>query len=156
MPDEAKRTARLMLETLPSLMQAIASEMRRCDHPMPMPHFRALMTLSHGPFTLSELAEHQRVSLPTMSNTVTVLVNNGWAERVADAGDRRKADVVMTAEGIRALREMETRIEDVIVGALKKLPPSDLRSLSGAFGIMQRAFPTRRAIDEQSAEAAEL
>jgi DNA-binding MarR family transcriptional regulator len=148
MPDEAKRTARLMLETLPSLMQSIASEMRRCDHPMPMPHFRALMTLSQGPFTLSELAEHQRVSLPTMSNTVTVLVNNGWAERVADAGDRRKADVVMTAEGIRALREMESRIENVIAGSLAKLDGSELGNLTDALGVLQRAFATRDVVEE--------
>ena len=36
-----------------------------------------------------------------MSNTVTVLVNNGWAERVADTDDRRKADVHHDRRGYR-------------------------------------------------------
>ncbi len=57
-------------------------------------------------------------------------VGDGWAERVADTEDRRKAALVMADEGIRALQEMESRIEDVIAEALAKVDRSELGSLT--------------------------
>ena len=73
-------------------MQSIMFELRRGDGPMPMPHFRALVVLAQaGPCMLTELAERQRVSPPTMSNTVSVLVRARMGRALSDEHDRRRA-----------------------------------------------------------------
>jgi DNA-binding MarR family transcriptional regulator len=53
----------------------------------------------HGPQTLTELSEHDRVSPASMSQTVNRLTSAGYAERTRDAEDRRKVLFSTTAEG---------------------------------------------------------
>src|SRR5215470_18501576 len=44
----------------------------------------------HGPQTLTELSEHDRVSPASMSQTVNRLTSAGYAVRSRDSDDRRK------------------------------------------------------------------
>src|ERR1700756_4335115 len=44
----------------------------------------------HGPQTLTELSEHDRVSPASMSQTVNRLTSAGYAVRTRDPDDRRK------------------------------------------------------------------
>jgi DNA-binding MarR family transcriptional regulator len=53
----------------------------------------------HGPQTLTELSEHDRVSPASMSQTVNRLTSVGYAVRTRDPGDRRKVLFSATAEG---------------------------------------------------------
>ena len=53
----------------------------------------------HGPQTLTELSEHDRVSPASMSQTVNRLTSAGYAVRTRDPGDRRKVLFTATAEG---------------------------------------------------------
>jgi DNA-binding MarR family transcriptional regulator len=53
----------------------------------------------HGPQTLTELSEHDRVSPASMSQTVNRLTTAGYAVRTRDPGDRRKVLFSTTAEG---------------------------------------------------------
>ncbi len=53
----------------------------------------------HGPRTLTELSEHDRVSPASMSQTVNRLTSAGYAVRTRDADDRRKVLFSATAEG---------------------------------------------------------
>jgi DNA-binding MarR family transcriptional regulator len=53
----------------------------------------------HGPQTLTELSEHNRVSPASMSQTVNRLTSAGYAVRTRDPGDRRKVLFSATAEG---------------------------------------------------------
>ena len=53
----------------------------------------------HGPQTLTELSEHDRVSPASMSQTVNRLTSAGYAVRTRDPGDRRKVLFSATAEG---------------------------------------------------------
>lgn len=126
---DARTTARLMLETLPMLMQSFSAELRAMDHPVPMPHFRVLKVLQHGTLTTSELAHRCKVSLPTMSNTVTVLANNGWVERTADPSDRRKADLEITDAGRDLLKRMEGHLVDLLAIRFQGLSQAELDTL---------------------------
>jgi DNA-binding MarR family transcriptional regulator len=155
MADHARRTARLMMETLPTVMHAVSAEMRRRAHPIAMSHFRALMNLSRGPSTLSDLARRLKVSVPTMSATVTILVNNGWAQRVADAGDRRKAAVSITDEGRAVLDEAKRNMERILTDTLAPLDAEKLDALGEGLQIMRDAFAARQAADSAPACAAE-
>ena len=53
----------------------------------------------HGPQTLTELSEHDRVSPASMSQTVNRLTSAGYAVRACDPDDRRKVLFCATAEG---------------------------------------------------------
>jgi DNA-binding MarR family transcriptional regulator len=53
----------------------------------------------HGPQTLTELSEHDRVSPASMSQTVNRLTSAGYAVRARDPGDGRKVLFVATAAG---------------------------------------------------------
>lgn len=53
----------------------------------------------HGPQTLTELSEHDRVSPASMSQTVNRLASAGYAVRTRDPGDGRKVLFSATAEG---------------------------------------------------------
>lgn len=127
-----------MLETLPALFQAMAAEMRSVDHPMPMPHFRVLKMLEKGSLTVGELAQTSRVSAPTMSNTITVLANNGWVDRVADPEDRRKAYLQITESGRALVREMEGHVTDLLAARFSELPAEDLTALDAGFDVLRR------------------
>src|SRR6202453_508415 len=53
----------------------------------------------HGPLTLTELREHDRVSPASMSQTVNRLTSAGYAVRTRDPDDRRKVLFSATADG---------------------------------------------------------
>jgi DNA-binding MarR family transcriptional regulator len=53
----------------------------------------------HGPQTLTELSEHNRVSPASMSQIVNRLTSAGYAVRTRDPGDRRKVLLSTTTEG---------------------------------------------------------
>jgi DNA-binding MarR family transcriptional regulator len=53
----------------------------------------------HGPQTLTELSEHDRVSPASMSQTVNRLTSAGYAVRTRDPVDGRKVLFSATAEG---------------------------------------------------------
>jgi DNA-binding MarR family transcriptional regulator len=53
----------------------------------------------HGPQTLTELSEHDRVSPASMSQTVNRLTSAGYAVRTRAPGDGRKVLFSATAEG---------------------------------------------------------
>jgi DNA-binding MarR family transcriptional regulator len=53
----------------------------------------------HGPQTLTELSEHDRVSPASMSQTVNRLTSAGYAVRTRDPDDHRKVRFSATGEG---------------------------------------------------------
>jgi predicted glycosyltransferase len=74
MTDKTALTARRIMEVVPMVMRTLALEMR-CVGPLGVPaHGRLLVILAEGPHNLSELAEKQAASLPTMSNSSSTLV----------------------------------------------------------------------------------
>jgi DNA-binding MarR family transcriptional regulator len=85
----------------------------------------ALAVLSHlhkhGPQTLTELSEHDRVSPASMSQTVNRLTSAGYAVRGPDPGDGRKVLFSATAAGdelARAARAQRNAWLDERLGAL--------------------------------------
>lgn len=62
--------------------------------------FVVLVTLHlHGPHTLTELAERERVSAPSMNRTVNCLEERGLLVREPDGDDRRKSNIRLTEAG---------------------------------------------------------
>lgn len=137
----SRQAAREIIGTIPVITQSIMFELRRGDGFMPMPHFRALVVLGQqGPCMLTELAGFLRVSPPTMSNTVRVLVQRGWAERLSDERDRRRVTLRLTEPGGEALRRAYAEVEDLIAARLSDLSDDELERLRSGVAVMRKAF----------------
>jgi hypothetical protein len=82
-------------------MRTVAAELRAAGE-MPAPaHFGLLTMLGNQPRTLTELALLQGVSLPTMSNSISTMVQRGWVKRSSPARDRRVVLIEVTPLGER-------------------------------------------------------
>lgn len=72
----------------------------------------------HGRHTLSRLAEHERVTAPTMTATVNGLVELGLVVRIPDEEDRRRVHVEITAQGedvvAETIRRRDERLADML------------------------------------------
>ena len=123
---------------IPLVMRTVAAELRAAGE-MPAPaHFGLLSILSASARGCSrELAAMQGVSLPTMSNSISAMVERGWVRRTAprrrsarrdDRGDQRRARPRSTAWA--AARE--AHLADV-------LAPLDLARPQAAAGRPRRA-----------------
>ena len=75
------------------------------------PHqFSVLVRLHEKPRTLGEVAAIEQVSAPTMSRTVSQLVDQGYVDRAEEPADRRTVRLSLTEEGTRVyLRERAHR-----------------------------------------------
>ena len=81
--DQARESAREILEIIPLVMRTVAAELRSAGE-MPAPaHFGLLSILAARPRMLTELASLQGVSLPTMSNSISAMVERGWVRRTS-------------------------------------------------------------------------
>lgn len=100
--------------------------------------FAVLATLKvHGPHTLGELAERERVSAPSMNRTVNCLEESGYLTRTTDEADRRKVSIALTDAGLDVVEETVRRRDAWLEAALAGLRPEQRTLLARAAEIMQ-------------------
>lgn len=91
----------------------------------------------HGPHTLGELAERERVSAPSMNRTVNCLEESGYLSRTPDENDRRKVNIALTDEGLAVVAETTRRRDAWLEGALAELTDEQRSILIRASEIMR-------------------
>jgi DNA-binding MarR family transcriptional regulator len=142
---QARDTAREILEIIPLVMRTVAAELRAAGE-MPAPaHFGLLSILSVRPRMLSELASIQGVSLPTMSNSITAMVERGWVRREAPDGDRRIVMIDVTPTGRAALERVSRAAEAHLADVLTPLDLPARRRLVGGLGVLRKVFAASRS-----------
>ena len=92
----------------------------------------------HGPQSLTELSEHDRVSPASMSQTVNRLTSAGYAVRTRDAGDRRKVRFSVTAKGDQLARVTRAQRNAWLDGQLRALSPEDRAVIARATTLLSR------------------
>lgn len=101
--------------------------------------FAVLAALSvHGPHTLGELAERERVSAPSMNRTVNCLQESGYITRTADERDGRKVVISLTGTGRGVVDETARRRDAWVEAALGDLTAKERVALARAAVIMER------------------
>ncbi|MEJ1089862.1 MarR family transcriptional regulator [Microbacterium sp. Mu-80] len=94
----------------------------------------------HGRRTLSRLAEHERVTAPTMTATVNGLAELGLVVRIPDEDDRRRVHVEITPQGenvvAETIRGREERLADMMTEA--DLDAHELSVLREAAALLKR------------------
>jgi DNA-binding MarR family transcriptional regulator len=135
------RCARQLLEVAPLVMRAIRAEMRAGGGNLTVPQFRALAFVSRNPgASLSDVAEHMGLTLPSMSKLNDGLVARKLVTRVTATADRRRLVLAPTARG-RALlesRRAATRVR--LAERLAPLPAADRAVVSAAMHALQPIF----------------
>src|SRR3977135_3423308 len=144
--DQARESARDILEIIPLVMRTVAAELRSAGEMPPPAHFGLLSILCARPRMLTELASLQGVSLPTMSNSISAMEERGWVRRTAPTEqDRRVAMIEVTTTGRAALdrvaRSPETHPAERLAPVY--LPPG--RRLPTGLGVLRKIFASAPA-----------
>jgi DNA-binding MarR family transcriptional regulator len=148
---QARAAAREILQIVPLVMRTVAAELRAAGE-LPAPaHFGLLKMLSDQPRTLTELAALQGVSLPTMSNSISAMVQRGWVRRTAPARDRRVVIIEVTPAGKAALERVGRAAEAHLSELLLPLDIDARQRLRSGLAVLRKIFgavgqpPPRRA-----------
>lgn len=140
MTEKMDLTARRIMEVVPLVMRTLALEMR-CAGRLAVPaHGGLLVILAEGPHNLSELAEKHAVSLPTMSSSISTLVERGWVTRSRAPHDRRVVQVELTSAGRTALEAMSKAVEERLARKLSCLSPAECERVLAGLELLHRCF----------------
>src|SRR5437773_825497 len=140
---QARESARDILQIIPLVMRTVAAELRAAGE-LPAPaHFGLLSILNDRPRMLTDLASIQGVSLPTMSNSISMMVEHGWVRRAAPETDRRVVMIEVTPTGRAALERVARCAEAHLAEVLAPLDLSTRRRLQNGLGVLQKVFGTK-------------
>jgi DNA-binding MarR family transcriptional regulator len=137
---QSRETAAQILKVIPLVMRTVAAELRSAGE-LPAPaHFGLLTVLGGQPRTLTELALMQGVSLPTMSNSVSTLVQRGWVKRSSPAKDRRVVLIEVTPLGRTTVERVGRAAEAHLAEMLIALDQPSRRRLQAGLGVLRQVF----------------
>jgi DNA-binding MarR family transcriptional regulator len=95
--------------------------------------------LEHGPTTTSALARAEGMRPQSMSATVASLESAGVVARRPDPDDGRAAQVYLSPEGERALREGRAAKQEWLTRTLaERLTPDERRTVAEAVALIER------------------
>lgn len=142
--------ARRVVGALPPLMQEIRAQMRQAvPVALSVPQFRALILARRKPgASVSDVASHLGVTLPTASVTVDRLVKQGLLTMEIAADNRRRRRIELTAEGTRVVTQAQARTTSALAERLAPLSPQQLALVHEAMSLLeQHLAPDRIGTD---------
>jgi DNA-binding MarR family transcriptional regulator len=112
---------------------------QRTPLPLPWAQARLLSTIEdRGAARISDLAELDHCSQPTMTTQVRRLEDAGLVARTADPDDRRAVLIRITPAGSRTLQRVRADRAAVIDPILARLDPADRETLAAAVDVLCR------------------
>ena len=134
--------AHQLLDTTPQIMRFIRAEMRsHRGHDLSVPQFRTLTFVHRNPeISLSHLAEHLGLTLPSTSKLVDGLVNQKTITRRESKEDRRRLTLALTKNGEDILRVARGATQNHLKDVLRKLSADELTTVIHAMSLLQPLF----------------
>lgn len=130
----AEQSTALRMSTL-RLARRLRAE--RVDPSLSDGQFAVLGWLNkHGPLTLTQLAERERVSAPSMNRTVNCLEEVGYLVREADEADRRRSNIRLTETGRDIVATTLKQRDAWLTTRLRDLSKEDRAALARAAELM--------------------
>jgi DNA-binding MarR family transcriptional regulator len=131
-----------LLDVIPAVMRTIRAKMREdASVELSVVQFRALARADRsGGCSVSELAEHVGLTLPSASKLVERLVRRGYLRRRPDHHDRRVTLVASTRKGHDALESARRAAKRQLTAMLKDLPPVQRAHLAAALDALRPIF----------------
>ncbi len=143
-----EESAALVADTVPLVMRTIRAEMRSHRSPdLTVPQFRALGFLGRHPgASLSDVAEHIGLTLPSISKMVDRLETRGLVERHSAPGDRRRICLELTPLGSSTLKAATDATRVRLAELLVALSPEERAIVSQAMRSLRTVFGSGRSI----------
>jgi DNA-binding MarR family transcriptional regulator len=141
-PDPKLECAAAVMDVVPAVMRRIRAEMRSQRMPnLSIPQFRALIYLyGNEGASLSEVADHVGLELPSMSKAVDVLVGRGLVIRRVSEADRRYASLRLSALGRAELKRARSTTEAHLAEALNMLSLAQQTAIVEALESLRLVF----------------
>jgi DNA-binding MarR family transcriptional regulator len=139
---DAGTAAGELLRVVMLVMRTVSADMRRSPDALAPPQMGTLMKVALAPCTMSALARHLFVSLPTVSKSVDMLVRRGWLERWVDKHDRRQTMLRLTPDGRRVLTSIKKRTQRHVGQSLVGLTASEREQLVAVTRMLSRVLAT--------------
>lgn len=142
MSELAEEAARQVLDTIPLVMRTIRAEFRdQRSNDLSVPQFRALAYInSNDGSSLSSLANHIGLTLPSMSKLVDGLVSRGLVARDEYLEDRRRICLRITLQGKSELETVHDQTEAFLSDKMSGLTPEDLAKITQSLQILKDLF----------------
>lgn len=131
-----------LIDVVNLVTQAFWVELRRSGQNLEMSQWSTLRRIGRSPCTMSELARHKGVGLPTISKSVEMLVRRGWVERWVDTADRRQTLVRLTASGRKVLADCRVALEEFLDKRLASLSKPQRDTLDASLQLVRQALTT--------------
>jgi DNA-binding MarR family transcriptional regulator len=131
-----------LMDTAPQIVQTIRVEMRRGrGSDISIPQFRSMRFIQvHPDSSLSHLAEHLGLTLPSVSKLVDGLVKQKLITRKESTADRRKLTLVLTQAGADIVDSARADARANLAQKLKHLSDNDLETISQAMQLLRPIF----------------
>jgi MarR family transcriptional regulator for hemolysin len=134
--------AQEILEVVPIVMRTIRAEMRRHrTADLSVPQFRTLAFIDRqADASLSDVAEHIGLTLPSMSKIVEGLVTRKLVTRQTHATDRRRMMLALTTRGQTALQTSREATRACLAEDLAALSGRQRETIAQAMEILRPVF----------------
>jgi DNA-binding MarR family transcriptional regulator len=131
-----------LMDTAPQIMQAIRVEMRRGrGSDISIPQFRTLRFIQRYPdSSLSNLAEHLGLTLPSVSKLVDGLVKQKLIARQESTADRRRLTLLLTQAGASIVNSARAGAQANLAKKLGHLSTEELETVSKAMKLLRPIF----------------
>jgi DNA-binding MarR family transcriptional regulator len=144
-PVDEEECAALLMDVVPLVMRSIRAEMRRHRADLSVPQFRTLAFLrKHEGASLSQVADHLGLMLPSVSKMVDGLVARGLLTRKDSSADRRYVALALTARGRSALASARKATQLHLAQILRALPQDERPSVVRAMEALRPVFAAER------------
>jgi len=142
MPKLLDACTHALMDTTPQILQSIRVEMRRGrGAELSIPQFRTLRFIQRNPdSSLSDLADHLGLTLPSASKLVDGLVKQKLLTRKESAEDRRRLTLLLTQNGTSIVDSARANARANLAEKLKNLSDADLETISQAMQILHPIF----------------
>jgi DNA-binding MarR family transcriptional regulator len=134
------RAASELIDVVNLVTQALWAELRQSGETIEMSQWATLRRIGRSPCTMSELARHKGVGLPTISKSVDMLVRRGWVERRVDKSDRRQTLVRLTPAGRRLLASFRRSLEAFLDRHLARLSAPERDGLEASLKLVRQVL----------------
>jgi DNA-binding MarR family transcriptional regulator len=148
MQASAEQAALEVLDVVPAIMRAIRAEMRQHRaNELNVPQFRTLAYLDrHAGVSLSDVAEHIGLTLPSMSKLVDGLAARKLVSRQVHTGDRRRVTLALTGRGRDLLEATYESTAAYLAERLARVSETDRETIIRSMQLLSPLFgPEREA-----------
>ena len=134
--------ARQVLDVVPAVMRPLRQQMRSHRAAgLSIPQFRALCFVErYDGASLSAVAEHLDLSLPTVSRMVNGLVERGYMQRRSSTDDRRHVSLSLRPRGQSVMQAARNATQQFLADKFAALTPEQCEAMVTAMQLLREVF----------------